>query len=125
HLGIAIDVTSTGDIPKTVPMEVDLGRGVAIKAMDTKHIVPPEIKHWMIATAETNQIPYQLEVLTLGSTDSETMQLARAGVPCGTVSIPTRYVHSVSETVDYNDVLAAVDLLTALVSNPVKNFQPA
>lgn len=123
-LGIAVDVTSTGDVPKTVNMDVELGKGVAIKVMDVKHIVPPEIKKWMVDTAEKHKIPYQLEVLTLGTTDSETMQLARAGVPCGTVSIPTRYVHSVSETVDYNDVLASVDLLTALLSNPVKNAHP-
>lgn len=123
-LGLAVDVTSTGDVPKTVNMDVELGKGVAIKVMDVKHIVPPEIKKWMVDTAEKHKIPYQLEVLTLGTTDSETMQLARAGVPCGTVSIPTRYVHSVSETVDYNDVLASVDLLTALLSNPVKNAHP-
>jgi endoglucanase len=123
-LGLAVDVTSTGDVPKTVNMDVELGKGVAIKVMDVKHIVPPEIKKWMVDTAEKHKIPYQLEVLTLGTTDSETMQLTRAGVPCGTVSIPTRYVHSVSETVDYNDVLASVDLLTALLSNPVKNARP-
>jgi endoglucanase len=48
------------------------------------------------------------------------MQLARAGVPAGCLSIPCRYVHSPSEMVDYQDVLQAVQLLVELLSHPVK-----
>lgn len=123
-LGIAVDVTATGDTPKTLQMDVELGKGVAIKVMDVKHIVPPQVKNWMIDTADSYDIPYQLEVLTLGTTDSAVIQLARAGVPCGAVSIPLRYVHSVSETVDYNDVLASTDFLVALLSNPISGIKP-
>lgn len=124
-LGLAVDVTSTGDTPKTLHMDVELGKGVAIKMMDSRHVVPPQVKHWMVETAEKNKIPYQREVLTMGTTDSDMMQIARAGVPCGTVSIPLRYVHTVSETVDYNDVLAATDYLTLLLSNPIHSIQPS
>jgi endoglucanase len=48
------------------------------------------------------------------------MQLTRAGVPVGCISIPCRYVHSPSEMVDYNDVQNAVKLITALLSAPVE-----
>jgi endoglucanase len=48
------------------------------------------------------------------------MQLARAGVPAGCVSIPCRYIHAPSEMVDYSDVKNAVKLLLAMLSQPVQ-----
>jgi putative aminopeptidase FrvX len=48
------------------------------------------------------------------------MQLTRAGIPAGCLSIPARYIHSPSEMVDFNDVQQAVQLLVELVSHPVK-----
>jgi endoglucanase len=47
------------------------------------------------------------------------MQVARAGVPVGCLSIPTRYIHSPSEMVDTGDVHNAIKLLVALLSAPV------
>jgi putative aminopeptidase FrvX len=41
------------------------------------------------------------------------MQLVHGGVISGCISIPCRYVHSVSETVDANDVRQSVRLLLA------------
>ena len=49
----------------------------------------------------------------------ERIQSARAGVPSGCISIPCRFVHTNSETVDTRDVEACVALLTSLVSNPI------
>ena len=72
------------------------------------------VVQWMIRTAEKNKIPHQREVLLLGTTDARAIQLVRAGVPAGCISIPTRYGHSPSEMVDYSDVQNSVRLLTAL-----------
>ena len=44
-------------------------------------------------------------------TDSEAVQEVRAGVPCGLVGIPLRYMHSPSETCDLRDVELAIDLV--------------
>jgi endoglucanase len=74
----------------------------------------------MVATAEKAKIPYQMEVLERGTTDARAMQLARAGVPAGCVSIPCRYIHAPSEMVDYGDVMNAVKLLLAMLSQPVQ-----
>jgi endoglucanase len=79
----------------------------------------PRIVDWMIRTAEKARLPYQREVLLGGTTDARAMQLVRAGIPVGCISIPCRYVHSPSEMVDYNDVRNAVKLVTALLSNSV------
>ena len=75
---------------------------------------------WMVRTAEKAGLPYQLEILEGGTTDARAIQLTRAGVPAGCLSIPCRYIHSPSEMVDYNDVQNAVRLLVALLSQPVE-----
>jgi endoglucanase len=118
-LGIALDVTVAAEI-KDGWSDVELGKGTAIKMMDTGLIVAPKVRQLMIDTAEKHEIPYQREVLRGGSTDARAIHLTRAGVPSGCISIPTRYVHSVSETVDIHDVQASIDLLTAILSNPVE-----
>lgn len=119
HLGLAIDVTRTGDTPKGITMAVSLGKGPAIKVKDAGMIADPQVVDWMVTTAELADIPYQLEVLEHGGTDARSIQLTRAGVPAGCLSIPCRYIHSPSEMVDLGDVENAVKLLLELVSNPV------
>lgn len=118
-VAIALDVTLTGDEPHNAKMAVELGKGAAIKLHDPGLVVPPAVRDWMVDCAEANDIPYQLELLAGGSTDAARIQVSRSGVPSGVISIPCRYVHTVSETVDIRDVNACVDLLTHLVSNKV------
>lgn len=119
-LGLAVDVTGTGDIPKGLKMEIGLGKGPAIKVRDSGMLADPRVVDWMVNTAEKEKIPYQMEILELGSTDARAIQLTRAGVPAGCLSVPCRYVHSPSEMVDYEDVKNAVRLLVALLSKPVE-----
>lgn len=119
ELGLAVDVTLTGDTPKSVKMAVNLGKGPAIKVKDAGMLADARVVNWMVDTAEKLKLPYQREVLEGGTTDARAIQLTRAGVPVGCLSIPCRYVHTPSEMVDYNDVLNGVKLLTALVSKPV------
>jgi endoglucanase len=118
-VGLALDVTRTGDTPKGIKMEVALGKGPAIKVKDSGMIVDPRVVNWMVKTAESSEIPYQLEVLEYGGTDARSIQLTRAGVPAGCLSIPCRYIHSPSEMVDLTDVENAVKLLVALISQPL------
>lgn len=114
-LAIAVDVTSTGDTPKALPMEVSLGAGPAVKIKDAGMVAHPLVRDLLIEAAEKAGLPYQLEILLGGSTDAAAMQLVRSGVPSGCLSVPCRYVHSVNETVDRDDVENAIQiLLTAL-----------
>jgi len=119
-LGLAIDVTRSGDTPKCTKMETALGKGPAVKVRDSSFIADPRVVNWMIETAKQAGIPYQLEVLEAGGTDGRAIQLTRAGVPTGCLSIPCRYIHSPSEMVDKHDVQNSVKLLVALLSQPVK-----
>ncbi len=119
QVAVAVDVTGTGDTPEARPMAVALGKGPAIKVMDGGMLAHAGLKDLLIATAEAHQIPYQREVLTGGTTDARAIQTSRSGVPAGTVSIPTRYVHTASEMVDMADVANAVRLLVALLEGPI------
>jgi endoglucanase len=118
-VGIALDVTRTGDTPKGPKMAVGLGKGPAIKVKDTQLLADPRLVDLMVHRAEAARIPYQLEVLDGGTTDAAVIQLTRAGVPSGCISIPCRYVHTPSEMVDLTDVEGAVKLLTAILSRPI------
>lgn len=121
-LGIAIDVTLTGDTPKARRMEVSLGKGAAIKIKDSSLIAHPRVKDLLVELAEEKSIAYQLEILEAGGTDAGAIHVTRAGVPSGAISIPTRYVHSPSEMVDIRDVLACVDLVVALADKDLSTI---
>ena len=119
-IGIAVDVTGTGDTPEAPTMDVSLGEGTAIKVKDSGSITHPWIKELLVSTAEEHSINYQLEVLEYGGTDAMTIHTTKGGIPSGTVSIPCRYIHTPGETVDLNDVRASVDLLTKLLENEIE-----
>lgn len=120
EVALAVDVTGTGDVPEAKPMAVELGAGPAVKVMDSGFLAHPGVKQWLIAGAERLGIPYQREVLELGSTDARAIQMSRAGVPTGALSLPTRYIHTPSEMVDLRDLEGAVKLLVGLLAEPIK-----
>ncbi len=119
-VGIAIDVTMTGDVPEARRLAVDLGKGPAIKVKDKGMIAHAGLVRAMRGAAEEAGIPYQLEVLEAGSTDARSMQIAGPGSAAGCLSIPCRYVHSQSETVDRVDVENGIKLLSELFSKPIE-----
>ena len=121
-LGIALDVTLTGDTPEAPRMEVGLGKGAAIKVKDSSLVTHPKVKAMMTQLAQAKDIPDQFEVLERGGTDAGAIHLSRAGVPSGTISIPCRYVHSVSEMVDIRDVQACVDLVGEIAHANLDTF---
>jgi endoglucanase len=112
-LGIALDVTPAGDTPESMRFSVDLGKGPAIKIKDHSLICNPKVVKMLIAAAQKAGVKSQREVLTFGGTDSGAIQTTGDGVPAGVISIPCRYVHSQSETVDLGDIDGAVKLLEA------------
>ena len=112
-LGVALDVTPAGDTPESMRFSVSLGMGPAIKIKDRSLICNPKVVKLLTAAAEKAGVKTQREVLSYGGTDSGAIQTTGDGVPAGVVSIPCRYVHSQSETVDLDDIEDAVKLLNA------------
>jgi endoglucanase len=119
-VGIALDVTLTGDVPEARSMAVSLGQGAAIKVKDSGMISHAGLVRLMRRRAEEAGLAYQLEVLDGGSTDARSMQIAGPGSAAGCISIPCRYVHTPSETVDAGDVESAIALLVAILEKPIE-----
>jgi putative aminopeptidase FrvX len=117
-MAIAVDITATGDTPESNHMAVELGQGPAVKVQDRGMIAHVAVRELLVQRAKEAKIPYQLEVLEAGTTDAAAMQLVRAGVPAGCVSIPCRYFHTPSEMVDEEDVENCVRLLLEVLRKP-------
>ena len=79
--------------------------------LDSSLICHPKIVAHFRAIAERDGIPHQIEVLTRGGTDAGGVQRLHGGIPAFTLSIPTRYVHTVNESVNAEDVQACISLL--------------
>ncbi len=120
EVGIAVDITRTGDTPKGLKIAIELGKGPAIKIRDSRMLSDPRLVELMVQRAQARRIPYQLEVLEGGTTDAAAIQLSRSGVPAGCISIPCRYIHTPSEMVDTRDVENAISLLLAILEKPVR-----
>ena len=118
-VGIAVDVIYAGDTPEPPHMNMVLGGGPCIKVKDGGMLSHPGVKDLLIEVAERQGIPYQLEVALGGTTDAKAMQVTRAGVAAGAVSVSTRYIHTPSEMVHYADVVNSAKLLTAVLSGPI------
>jgi endoglucanase len=118
-ISIAVDVTDSGDVPERKHFEVKMGQGPAIKVMDRGMLAHPGLKKWMVETAARHKIPYQLEIMTFGTTDARAMQLAHEGSAAGAISIPCRHVHTPSEMLSYSDAQNAVKLLLTMLSEPI------
>lgn len=112
-ISIALDITLAGDIPdgKEQSQVTRLGGGAAIKIMDGYSISDPELVRHFRDVAEQQKIDYQLEILPRGGTDAGATQRARSGSTAITLSIPTRYVHTVNELARISDVEGCITLL--------------
>ncbi len=116
-VGIALDVTLAVDIPGVPEHEyvTRLGGGTAIKIMDSSAISHPKLVATLRRLANERGIAWQHEILPRGGTDAGAIQRVHAGVAAGTISIPTRYIHSPVETVHKDDVEASIALLAAFI----------
>jgi endoglucanase len=109
------DVTATGDAAGSKPMVCSLGKGAAIKIKDSSVICHAEVIDKLKDIAKEQKIPYQLEILTFGGTDTSSVQMTGLGCRAGALSIPTRYIHSAVEMLDMNDAKACVSLSLAFI----------
>lgn len=117
-IGIGLDVTLAVDTPGVGPDEAvtKMGDGVGIKLYDSSMISTRWLVDEFVALAEEQGIAYQLEILPLGGTDGAAIQRTRGGVPSITLSLPTRYIHTVVESIHVKDTQAEIDLLVAYLT---------
>jgi endoglucanase len=111
-VAIAVDVTPATDVPGgdiRRAGRIELGTGAMIARGPTMNA---QVVALLQQAAEEDGIAHAIEVYSrTTSTDADEIHLARAGIPTGLISIPTRYLHSPNEICDLADVEAIVNLL--------------
>jgi len=104
-VGIAIDVGFATDHPGSNPKkhgEYDLGKGPIISRGAN---INPKVYELLIKAAKKAKIPYQIQGIPGGTgTDANAIQLTRAGVAAGLISVPLRYMHSPIEVLSLKDL---------------------
>ncbi len=126
-VGIAVDVTHATDCPtisKRQEGDVKLGGGPVIVRGPNMN---PKVSDRLEAVAEEQKMPFQLAALSRAApNDANPIQITRAGVATGLVSIPNRYMHSAVETISLDDIDHAADLLAGFASSldPAESLIP-
>ncbi len=123
-VALAFDVTVAGDVPGVKEFEAPakMGKGPVIGVMDSGLITHPKVLGLLVDAAEKTEIPYQMETGLAGSTDAARIALTREGVPCGVLSVATRYIHSPSSILSLKDVEATAKLAVAAIKQTPKNL---
>lgn len=113
-----LDTTIAYDVPGSTPQEqcTALGKGVAIKLMDSSVICDYRMVEFMKKTAHKHKIEWQPEILAAGGTDTANLQrMVAGGSIAGAVSIPTRHIHQTIESSHKDDIKGGIKLLAACV----------
>ena len=114
QVAVAVDVTHATDCPtidKRQQGDIALGKGPVVFRGPNMN---PVVTARLIDCCARQEIPYQLAAIGRATpNDTNTIQVTRAGVATGLVSIPNRYMHSAVETISLDDIDRAADLLAA------------
>jgi tetrahedral aminopeptidase len=127
QVGIATDVTFATDQPGVEEKqvgEIKLGGGPVIARGPN---INPRVFDLLVETAKKKKIPYQVEGISRATgTDANAIQITRAGVAAGLVSIPVRYMHTPVETLDLKDAEYTIKLMAGFAETltPGMNFTP-
>lgn len=119
-IGVALDVCH-GAMPGVSEQDTSpMGKGPSIGYGANIH---PKVHARMVMVAKDCNIPYSQETYAAGTgTDLWAMQVTRAGVPTGLVSIPSRYMHTSVETVNLSDLKMAGRLLAQFIASIDTSF---
>ena len=120
---VVVDVTDVDDTPGSEKCgTARLGKGPAIKIMDSSVICHPDMIQKLESQAKTLDMPTQRDIMRAGGTDAGVMHTTRIGVRTGGVSVPCRYIHTPVEMADLKDAQDCVKLLTAFVQSKLESL---
>ncbi|WP_034756428.1 M42 family metallopeptidase [Rossellomorea vietnamensis] len=122
-IAFGVDVGIAGDTPGISKKESlsELGKGPQIILYDSSMVSHKGLRDLVINTAEESNIPFQLDTIAGGSTDSGAIHLTANGVPSLTITVPTRYIHSHAALLHYDDYVNTVKLITDVVKRLDRN----
>lgn len=120
NFAFCLDTTIAFDVPGAPAHEkvTELGKGAAIKIMDSRTLCDYRMVAFLKQTADTHKIKWQPEILTAGGTDTMALQQMTAGGSiAGAISIPTRHIHQVIEMAHKEDIQDCIDLLGKAITD--------
>lgn len=115
EIAIAIDTGLANDVPGGDKEEQALGKGPQILLFDAGLIPHQALRNFVIEIAKKENIPYQEAYITGGRTDAGNMHLAHSGAAGLSICIPTRYMHSHTSIIHYDDYMNTVKLVTKII----------
>ena len=112
-LALVLDCTPAKDFPapegeENTRYNVRLDHGPAIYTADRATLSDPRLIRHFVATAEAENIPYQMRQPGGGGTDAGAIHKQRAGIPSLSISVPARYLHtaaSIMRVADWQNTL--------------------
>lgn len=107
----AVDCSPAGDIYGD---QGKIGDGTLIRFYDPGHLMLPNMRDFLLTTAEEAGIKYQFYA-GKGGTDAGVAHLKNSGIPSTTIGVCARYVHSHQTLYSMDDFLEAQAFLQALV----------
>jgi len=117
QVALAVDVGSATDTPgvsKEKFGEIKLGLGPII---DRGSSVSPPVEERLMKVARENNIPFQVGASPRWTgTDADAVFKSRAGVACGLLSVPNRYMHTPVEVIHLGDLENCARLMAAFVA---------
>lgn len=117
-IGFGVDTTLACDTPGIAEHEAVTthGKGFGLHVKDSSFIADVDLVAEVEALAKKNKIPYQRTILARGGQDGAAAQQAAAGAKAIGIVVGTRYIHTVTEMIDKNDLNAARDILAAYIA---------
>lgn len=115
EIAFAIDTGLGNDVPGSVSEEQTLGNGPQILIYDGGLIAHRGLRKFVIDIAKELEIPFQEGVINGGRTDAGEMHIAHQGAAALSICIPTRYMHSHTSIIHYEDYLNTIKLMTEVI----------
>lgn len=115
EIAIAVDTGLANDVPEGDSEQQSLGKGPQILLYDAGLVPNQALRRFVIEVAKAEGIPYQEAFITGGRTDAGHMHLAHDGALGLSIGIPTRYMHSHTSIIHYDDYENTVKLILAVV----------
>ncbi len=114
-LALEVDV-SFARTPDSKPEECgEAGKGVMIGIAPS---LSRALSDRLIDLAQKGEIPYQLEVMNGRSgTNADKISVTKGGIPCCTLSIPIKYMHTPTEVVRIEDISSTARLIAEFALN--------
>jgi len=117
-VAIVVDVTHETGSPGVEVNELGVHRFGGGPVIGRGSTLNPAVFELLHEAAEREHIPFTIAASARATgTDADAIHLSRAGVPCGGISIPLRYMHSPVEMVQIDDIDRCARLIAAFAQS--------